>query len=285
MLGIEPLQALSRHRENELLLVEGVALEFGGDAPVPEHRRAVADRQHFRQPMRDQDHRLALLLQQPQDGEQAIDLKARQRSGRLIQHQHAGLKRKRARDHHQMALRGGEAGGQHVGPNGEADLGEQLARLLVEQAAVDDRAAPEAHLAGEDVFGDGELLEDLDLLRHVADALRAGVGRGVEPHRRTVDADFAGIAPRDMHAVEDFHERRFARAVLADQRMDLAGMDREIDAAQRLHAAEILDDPADRQDGAAVAHLPLSPLEKSRRAPRARNGGLGVYCPALSSIL
>ena len=40
------------------------------------------------------------------------------------------------------------------------------------------------------------------------------------------------------HAGEDVHQRRFAGAVLAEQRMDLAGPDIEIDVVQRAHAWE-----------------------------------------------
>ena len=47
-----------------------------------------------------------------------------------------------------------------------------------------------------------------------------------------------------MHAGEDLDQRRFAGAVVADQRHDLAGMHVEIDVGQRRNRAEILGDAA-----------------------------------------
>ena len=46
-----------------------------------------------------------------------------------------------------------------------------------------------------------------------------------------------------MHAGDDLHQRAFSRAVFADETMDLAGREREVDAAQRLDAAEGLRNP------------------------------------------
>ena len=52
-----------------------------------------------------------------------------------------------------------------------------------------------------------------------------------------------------MHAGDDLHQRRLAGAVLADETMDLAGEQREVDPAKRLDAAEGLRDPLQFKDG------------------------------------
>ena len=58
-----------------------------------------------------------------------------------------------------------------------------------------------------------------------------------------------------MHAGDDLHQRALAGAVLADETMDLAGGEREVDPAQRLDAAEGLRDPVQFEDGrAALRH-------------------------------
>ena len=41
-----------------------------------------------------------------------------------------------------------------------------------------------------------------------------------------------------MHAGQDFHQRGFAGAVLADQRGDRAALQLEVRALERAHAAE-----------------------------------------------
>ncbi len=64
---------------------------------------------------------------------------------------------------------------------------------------------------------------------------RRTVRRSVEPHRAGVGAKRAG---------EDRHQRALARAVLADDRADLAGIDEQIDAVDSERRAERLPDPA-----------------------------------------
>src|SRR5260221_2785189 len=51
-------------------------------------------------------------------------------------------------------------------------------------------------------------------------------------------------AVRAVEAVEDVHERRLARAVLAEQGVDLVLGDDEVDPVERREVAEALHDPA-----------------------------------------
>ena len=54
--------------------------------------------------------------------------------------------------------------------------------------------------------------------------------------RLAVDRDLARVGP--MHAAENADQRRFAGAVLADQRVDFARHHVEIDAVERARRAE-----------------------------------------------
>ena len=66
-----------------------------------------------------------------------------------------------------------------------------------------------------------------------------------------------------MDAGQDLDERRLARSVLTDERMDLSGAKLEIDLAQRLHAAEAARDAAklDERRGGWRAHLGYAALK------------------------
>ena len=120
-----------------------------------------------------------------------------------------------------------------------------MARVrALERPAVDEEALAEAGAAGEDVLGDGELLEDLDLLRHVDDAGGGGVGGRGEADRLAGEDDLAGEGAGGMNAVEDLDQRRLAGAVLAEERVDLAGAYLDVDPAQGRDAAEALGDAA-----------------------------------------
>ena len=52
-----------------------------------------------------------------------------------------------------------------------------------------------------------------------------------------------------MHGAEDFHQRGFARAVLAAQRNDFAAPDLKADVVERNHAGKALADSAISRSG------------------------------------
>ncbi len=66
------------------------------------------------------------------------------------------------------------------------------------------------------------------------------------------------------HARENVHQCRLAGAILAEQRMDLAPLEVEIDAAQRLRAAEALDDAAHGEQRGSSARVHLGLPQDSR---------------------
>ena len=76
---------------------------------------------------------------------------------------------------------------------------------------------------------------------------RAAAGLGIVD-RRALPADFA--RGRLQRAVEDLHQRRLAGAVLAEEGVDLARPDREVDVVVGAERGEILGD-ADRREGRA----------------------------------
>ena len=94
--------------------------------------------------------------------------------------------------------------------------------------------------AEKDVLGHRQIGRDAELLMDHGDAGRARVARRAEAGLPAVEHE----AAREfrMHAGDDLHQRALAGAVLADETMDLAGGEREVDPAQRLDAAEGLRD-------------------------------------------
>jgi hypothetical protein len=61
------------------------------------------------------------------------------------------------------------------------------------------------------------------------------------------DDDLPAVAVVDAH--QDVHQRRLAGAVLADEGVNLAREDIEVDAVEGEHAGECLDDATHRNDG------------------------------------
>jgi hypothetical protein len=76
----------------------------------------------------------------------------------------------------------------------------------------------------------------------------------VDGYRNTFDHDLARVGAN--HAVSHVHQRALARTVLAQQRVHLAGSQREIGPAQGLHGAEAFPDSPQREGGRRV-HKPV----------------------------
>ena len=91
-----------------------------------------------------------------------------------------------------------------------------------------------------------------------------GVNR---PIRFTPEPEFAGVG--GIGAGDDVDQRRLARAVLAEQDVDLAGPKVEVDAVERDHAGEELRYPGQFQQQAVAARRSSG----ARRIPDAGFGG------------
>ena len=114
------------------------------------------------------------------------------------------------------------ASGRPTRPNRSRELAHALlGAALVEQAR---RARLDAE---DDVLGDGQRRHEHEVLVHHADAAAIASRAEANVDRLAVQR---GSRPRPGgEPVEDVHQRRLAGAVLAEQRMDLAAADVEVD--------------------------------------------------------
>jgi hypothetical protein len=124
----------------------------------------------------------------------------------------------------------------------EVDLGQQLGAARPRRAAVDQRQAADqpGEAVDEQVLGDAQILEEVELLVDEGDAARLGVARAARLVGGAVQRHAAAV--HAVHAAQDVHRRRLAGAVLADQPQHLAGGQREADLVQHLDAEEALAD-------------------------------------------
>ena len=90
------------------------------------------------------------------------------------------------------------------------------------------------------VFHHRESPHQHEFLMHHADAERDRVFRAAEAHRFAIDQNFSGV--HRVEAVENLHQRAFAGAVFAEQRVNFARLNRQIDVVVREHAGEALYD-------------------------------------------
>ena len=205
---------------------------------VAQDRRHVRDLEDLVHAVRDVDDGDTLGLEPGQEVEQMADLDSRQRRAGLVENQDPRLLRGRLDDLGQLLLAGAQLGDAQLGIDLDAQLAKQLARPALGRAVVD-HAETVTRLAGqEDVLGDAQRRHQTHLLEDHRDAGPACRFGAVLGQRRAVDLDRAFVG--HVHAVQDLEDGRLAGAVAAEQRVDLALGDAQIDALQRAHAAERL---------------------------------------------
>ena len=108
----------------------------------------------------------------------------------------------------------------------EAERPRQLAHARARGVVVEEALV--ARLDAEhDVLGDGHHRDEHEVLVHHADPALDRVLRRAERDALAVEQDLALVGLREP--VEDVHQRRLAGAVLAEQRVDFAAAEVEID--------------------------------------------------------
>ena len=176
----------------------------------------------------------------------SFGLRLRERRRGFVEHQHAGLDRERPRDLHQLLARDAQAAGArpHVADLRQSEVIPKAFRLADHPPAV--QQSPESRLASEkDVLGDGQVGRQRQFLVDQPDPEPVRVGHIADVHTPSVVDNLAGVGTVD--AAEDLDERGFAGAVLAEQRVDLAGPQLEVHAVERHDAAEALRHAAQSQ--------------------------------------
>ncbi len=219
-----------------------VALRSGGiagDAPaVAEHRAFVGQLGDLVHPVRDVEQRHAVAAQPLQDGVDPGHVGRRQRRRRLVEDQDARLPGQGLGDLDQLASRQRKLLDQcqrmdvlGAGPRqrrfGHAALGTAV-----------DQAEAARRIADGDVVGHRQIGDQRQLLEDAGDARRLGRCRRWERDRLAVEQHPAFIGHDD--AGHDLDQGRLAGAVLAQHGMDPAGLDHQLGAVERAHAAVAL---------------------------------------------
>ena len=165
-----------------------------GDPPVAHHRHPVGDLRHLLEPVRDVDDADAARAELAHDAEQPFDLADRQRRGRLVHDQDARGVGERLDDRHDLAVADREirrpAGRRRCRARWPSS---RLRASLRMAATVEEAAGPRQLAAEEEVGGDVEARNEVELLEDRGDAGGLRVARIGEAHRRAVDR---GSCPR-----------------------------------------------------------------------------------------
>ena len=233
------LDRAADHHRGELG-VAGLGVGLADDLAEADDRDAVGDRADLAELVGDEDDGLPGLLELAHDVHQLVGLLGREHRGRLVEDEELGVAGERLDDLHALLHADREVLddglGLHVEAEAVGDLGDAVA------GGVEVERAGEAGglVAEHDVLGDGEDGDEHEVLVDHADAGGHRVTGPGEVLHLAVELDLALVGL--VEAVEHVHQGRLAGTVLAEQAVDLAGLDGEGDRVVGHHAAEALGD-------------------------------------------
>ena len=205
-----------------------------GHPAVAQHHHAIGDLEHLIEPMRDVDDADPAVAQAAQSNEQARHLVGGQAGGRLVEHEDLRLRSQRARDRHQRLLGPAEALDAHIRVDVSVEHIKGSCGAPPRRPPVDQAAAPRIAEGEADILGHGHPVDQAEVLvdeRNRQATQRAG---------RVVSAELDAAGIKRVNAGEDLDQRGLARAVLAEQRQDLAGAKLEVHVIERQRAPEAL---------------------------------------------
>ncbi len=251
----------SDHRAYEVVGVEPFELAGENELAVAEDRHALAERKHLLEPVRDEEHRYAGLVQGSGNLEEAVDLDGGERRRRLVHDDDSGIEREGLGDLNQLLLGNGEPERYPVEVEPDAEPFEDRLGVCMHRLEVDAAPGAQGLAPDEDVLDHREVGEERRLLVNHCDPGVASVGRAAQGDLDTVDEQLPAVGR--VHSREDLHERRLARPVLADEGMNLARVEVDRDVVQGADRAESLGRVLEREDG-----------NRGRRGRRHRSGFL-----------
>ena len=231
------------------------------DGAVAQHGDPLADVEHLAEVVRDVDQGDTLAMNHAQHLEESVDLRSRQRRRGLVEHEDACLllpTLERPRDGDTGALGGRERCHGHGDVEVVTQGPEELARRA-RLPAPRDRAARALEVAP----AEGQVVQRAEGRRQ-AEVLVYEAQAGLERGGGVAEAERVPVDGRLRTGVgvvipgEDLDEGRLARAVLADEGMDLVGFQLEVDAVESLLARKRLREPVDPEHG-RVSHRRASP--------------------------
>ena len=177
--------------------------------------------------MGDEDDGHPLALKGLQDSEELRRLLRREDRGRLVEDHDVGPAVERLQDLDALLLADCDVFDLRVRIDSEPEPAGDVAHPAVGRRVIEEDACFPGFRGEDDVLSHRHDRNEHEVLMHHPDPCANGVTRRVERDRRPVEDDLARVRP--VQAVEDVHQRRLARPVLAEERMHLAATEVEVD--------------------------------------------------------
>ena len=178
--------------------------------------------------MRDIDYADALCAEIPDDSIEQMDFVLGERRRRFVHYQNARSGSERARDFDQLLLRHRELAHFRIGVNLGPDTLEKLARAVSPFGPAYAARCRRGLQTQCHILGHRQIRKERRLLVDGRDSHRSR-GSGIQPRNGfPIDLDVSPIGL--MRSSDDFYERGFPRAILAEQRVHFAPVEIKRDA-------------------------------------------------------
>ena len=209
---------------------------------MSQHGNAMRHANHFSEFVADENDGQTLRNHLREGVEQGFAFLRREHGGGLIQNQDARAAIQRLQNFHALAFAHTQARHLGIGIDHQSKLLRHRHQLLARSGAVRD-GRPQRLGAEQHVVEHGEVVGEREVLVHHADARRQCRARIARWQHFAMHADAALVG----HVVteKNRHQRRFARAVLAQKREHLARAKRERDVVIGRQRPEALGDVAE----------------------------------------
>jgi hypothetical protein len=210
---------------------------------VAQDRDAIGDFERFFQRVTDEDSRYSILPQPHDQREKMTFFLRRQGSSGLVENDHLRLEAHRARDLHHLPFRSPE----RLDRRSWIDRKVQRLKELLGVDIGSAQTVEKFFVAKVKILRDRHTRDEAGLLIYHRNAVAPGERRAGDLDSPALDSDFA--LGRRHRASEDLDERRLACPVLADDRVNFAAPQVEMDVFKRGNAAIVLADAYHFQDG------------------------------------
>ncbi len=235
------------HEFGEIVLVRLGRDALADHLAPPDDRDPVRDLEDFVELVADEQDAVTLGRQPAQDLEDLLGLLRCQDRGRLVEHEDSRIAVEGLEDLDPLLPADGQRADLGVGIDLEAEAFAELPDPAARFLSVEEDRVGHRLVAEEDVLGDGEDRDQHEVLVDHVDPASDRVRRTGDVDRFAVEQDLPLVRPGK--AVQDVHQGRLAGAVLAEQGVDLTGLDVEVDRVVRDHARIALRDAAHLESG------------------------------------
>jgi hypothetical protein len=258
--GVNILDVAADHHADNLWERAGIHFAGADGLAIAQDGVAAGELEAFFQEVADVNNAHAAVAQAADGRKKIFGVDLGQTAGRFVHDQDFGGADQRARDLDHLLFGDRDLIHRRIERKiGAVELAEGFAGAGAARFAINEAEA-RGFAAEQNIFFDGKMRSKVELLVNHRNAATNRVQRIARSIRSAVEKHFAAIG--DEGAAERFHERAFAGAVFADERVDFAGSHFERDAAQGLNALETFAQTSDAQAG--VGHLTCGGFSMSR---------------------